>query len=131
MHISRVDIDRWYLYIAPLLIGMELVQPIDFEILAVLAEHGRNAVANLVVHLDCNRSYLNSCLQRLRGYGLVSKIGPAATADVYELTKRGYVALVCRDRYREDDPIEFERLISETVGSIKLPKFETKAPPVG
>lgn len=78
---------------------MKLVQPTDFEILAVLDDHGRNNALNISVILDKNRQYLNTRLPQLADYGLVERIGPAKNSGLYEITERGRIALDLRESY--------------------------------
>lgn len=92
---------------------MRLTQPTDFDILGALETHGRNVAANIAVHIDQNRAYVNTRLPHLQDHGLVTKIGPTANSGLYELTDRGQAALGARDEYDDVDPDRFETLIGD------------------
>lgn len=79
---------------------MQLVEPTDFDILAILTE-GRNVPANIALRLDKSRGYIAGQLPKLVDYGLVDRIGEAERAGLYELTDRGRAALAHRDQYGE------------------------------
>ena len=95
---------------------MKLTQPTDFEILEMLDDHGRNVAANLAIHLDRDRAYLNTRLPYLLDYGLVEKIGPSDKSGLYEITDHGRTALECRNQYDDVDPHEFRQLVTEATG---------------
>lgn len=82
---------------------MRLRRPTDFLILEALQAHGRNVATNLADHTGKSRKNINSRLPVLADYGLVNKIGPADRSGLYELTKRGKVALMYQDKYDEVD----------------------------
>lgn len=90
---------------------VNLVQPTDFLILDVLAEHGRNVAPNIALHADLNKGYVNTRLPDLLDYGLVRKVGPSERSGLYEITDKGRRALDHRDEYRVVD--DFEALIAE------------------
>jgi len=90
---------------------MKLVVPTDFDILAAFDAHGRNVAANLALHLDRDRAYVNTRLPELEDRGLLEKIGPAPNAGLYELTDRGRAVLEHREQYGEVGQEEFEALI--------------------
>jgi len=92
---------------------MRLTQPTDFDILEALNEHGRNVAANLALHLDRDRAYLNTRLPYLLDYGLVNKIGPAKSSGLYELTDRGRAAINHREVYDNLGPEEFYSVIDD------------------
>lgn len=80
---------------------MRLRRPTDFLILEALQAHGRNVATNLADHTGKSRKNINSRLPVLADYGLVDKIGPATRSGLYELTKKGKVALMYQDKYDE------------------------------
>lgn len=80
---------------------MKLVEPTDFEILAFLAERGRNNAVNIAHGLDRDRSYINTRLRHLAREDLVERVGPAPNSGLYETTDRGDVAVDHREAYRE------------------------------
>jgi predicted transcriptional regulator len=80
---------------------MRLRRPTDFLILEALQAHGRNVATNLAEHTGKSRKNINSRLPVLADYGLVNKIGPANRSGLYELTKKGKVALMYQDKYDE------------------------------
>jgi DNA-binding HxlR family transcriptional regulator len=80
---------------------MRLRRPTDFLILEALQAHGRNVATNLAEHTGKSRKNINSRLPVLADYGLVDKIGPATRSGLYELTKKGKVALMYQDKYDE------------------------------
>lgn len=80
---------------------MRLRRPTDFLILEALQAHGRNVATNLAEHTGKSRKNINSRLPVLADYGLVNKIGPADRSGLYELTKKGKVALMYQDKYDE------------------------------
>ena len=90
---------------------MKLVVPTDFDILAAFDAHGRNVAANLALHLDRDRAYVNTRLPELEDRGLLEKIGPAPNAGLYELTDRGAAVLEHREQYGEIGHEQFEALI--------------------
>jgi predicted transcriptional regulator len=92
---------------------MKLTQPTDFEILEMLDDHGRNVAANLAIHLDRDRAYLNTRLPYLLDYGLVEKIGPSDKSGLYEITDHGRAALECREQYDDVSSHEFTQLIRQ------------------
>jgi len=87
---------------------MKLVQPTDFDILAALNEHGRNVAANLALHLDRDRAYVNTRLPELADRGLLKKIGPAPNTGLYEITASGQRAVTHREQY---ESAEFDALV--------------------
>ena len=94
---------------------MRLARPTDFDILIALDKHGRNIAANLALHVDRDRAYLNTRLPHLSDYGLVRKVGPATESGLYELTERGRAAVAYRDRYGELGPDGFETVVNDAV----------------
>jgi len=82
---------------------MRLVDPTDFEILAALAETGRNNAANLAHVLDRDRSYINTRLPVLTDYGLLNRVGPAPNSGLYEITDAGRRAVEHQDLYKDDE----------------------------
>jgi predicted transcriptional regulator len=84
-------------------IAMRLRRPTDFLILEALQAHGRNVATNLAEHTGKSRKNINSRLPVLADYGLVNKIGPADRSGLYELTKKGKIALMYQDKYDEVD----------------------------
>ncbi|WP_435346799.1 winged helix-turn-helix transcriptional regulator [Haloarchaeobius sp. HRN-SO-5] len=82
---------------------MRLRQPTDFLILEALQSEGRNVATNLAHHTDKSRKNINSRLPVLADYGLVRKIGPAERSGLYEITKKGRIALMYQDKYDEVD----------------------------
>lgn len=90
---------------------MKLRRPTDFLILEALEEHGRNVATNLEHHIGKSRKNINTRLPVLSDYGLVEKIGPADHSGLYEITKKGRIALMYRDQY--DEVEDFEGLIEE------------------
>ena len=94
--------------------AMKLVQPTDFDILAAFDEHGRNVAANLALHLDRDRAYVNTRLPELADRGLLKKIGPAPNTGLYEITASGQRAVTHREQY---ESAEFDALVrGETEG---------------
>jgi hypothetical protein len=89
---------------------MKLTQPTDFEILEALSDGKRDVAANLAIHLDKNRDYLNTRLPILYDYGLVEKIGPAEESGLYKITPVGERAVKHREQYG-DPAVDFETLI--------------------
>jgi len=96
---------------------MRLTRPTDFDILIALDKHGRNIAANLALHIDRDRAYLNTRLPHLSDHGLVRKVGPATNSGLYELTERGRAAIAYRDSYEEFDPDRFETVVNDAVKS--------------
>jgi len=94
---------------------VRLTQPTDFEILEALNEYGRNVAANLALHLDRDRAYLNSRIPHLLDHSLVEKIGPSDSSRPYELTDRGRTAINYRDAYGDVGPNEFEMIVDDAV----------------
>lgn len=90
---------------------MKLRRPTDFLILEALEEHGRNVATNLAHHTDKSRKNINTRLPVLDDYKLVRKIGPAEHSGLYEITRKGRVALMYRDQYGEVD--DFEALLEQ------------------
>jgi Fe2+ or Zn2+ uptake regulation protein len=88
---------------------VKLRQPTDFLILEALEEHGRNVAANLTHHIEKSRKNINTRLPVLADHGLVRKIGPAERSGLYEITRRGRLALMYRDQYGEVE--DFEALL--------------------
>jgi len=88
---------------------VKLRRPTDFLILEALDEHGRNVATNLEHHIDKSRKNINTRLPVLADHGLVRKIGPAERSGLYEITRRGRLALVYRDQYDSVD--DFEALL--------------------
>ncbi|WP_435358912.1 winged helix-turn-helix transcriptional regulator [Haloarchaeobius sp. DFWS5] len=82
---------------------MRLRQPTDFLILEALQANGRNVATNLAHHTGKSRKNINSRLPVLADYGLVDKIGPADRSGLYEVTKKGKIALMYQDQYDEVD----------------------------
>jgi len=72
---------------------MALIDPTDFEILAFLADHGRNNAVNIAAGLDRNRAYMNTRLRVLATEGYVQHVGPAEHSGLYEITVEGEQAL--------------------------------------
>ncbi|RLM56528.1 MarR family transcriptional regulator [Halobellus sp. Atlit-31R] len=94
--------------------GLELVEPTDFEVLAYLAREGRNNAVNLAAALDRDRGYMNTRLGTLAEYGCVERVGPAANSGLYEVTERGRAALTHREA-RHDPDVDFEALVEAAV----------------
>jgi predicted transcriptional regulator len=92
---------------------MKLTQPTDFELLTALDEYGRNVAANLSIHLDRDRAYLNTRLPQLADYGLVRRVGPSENAGLYEITDRGRAALQYQSQYDELGPKQFESALDD------------------
>jgi len=90
---------------------VKLRRPTDFLILEALEEHGRNVATNLAHHTDKSRKNINTRLPVLDDYTLVRKIGPAEHSGLYEITRKGRVALMYRDQYGEVD--DFEGLLEQ------------------
>ena len=90
---------------------MRLVQPTDFLILQALWTHGRNVAPNLAEHTGKSRKNINNRLPDLQDYGLVNKIGPAEKSGLYEITRRGKIALDHKDKYGEVE--DFDELIND------------------
>ncbi|WP_439027030.1 winged helix-turn-helix transcriptional regulator [Haloarchaeobius sp. DT45] len=82
---------------------MRLRQPTDFLILEALQAQGRNVATNLAHHTGKSRKNINSRLPVLADYKLVEKIGPADRSGLYEITKKGKIALMYQDQYDEVD----------------------------
>ncbi|WP_345778219.1 ArsR family transcriptional regulator [Halobaculum rubrum] len=74
-------------------------------------EHGRNVAPNIAEHLDRDKGYINTRLPQLADYGLLARIGPSENAGLYEITKRGRVALEQRDEYEDAD--DFDAVIDD------------------
>jgi len=89
---------------------MKLVTPTDFEILDVFSDGKRNNAVNVAYELDRNRAYINTRMPVLRDYGLVASVGPAPTSGLYEITRKGQLALAHRDRYGDADT-DFDALL--------------------
>ena len=96
---------------------MRLTRPTDFDILVALDKHGRNIAANLALHLDRDRAYLNTRLPHLSDHDLVRKVGPATDSGLYELTERGRTAVAYRESYEELGPEEFETVVDDAINS--------------
>ena len=99
---------------------MKLVVPTDFDILAAFDAHGRNVAANLALHLDRDRAYLNTRLPELEDRGLLEKIEPAPNAGLYELTSYDPVVFAHRERYVGLSHDEFDTLVEETLGAAQI-----------
>ncbi|MFT4889637.1 MAG: DNA-binding IclR family transcriptional regulator [Halobacteriales archaeon] len=91
---------------------VKLRRPTDFLILEALEEHGRNVATNLAHHIDKSRKNINTRLPVLEDHGLVRKIGPAERSGLYEITRRGRLALMYRDQYDSVD--DFEALLEDS-----------------
>ena len=91
---------------------MKLRRPTDFLILEALDETGRNVATNLAHHVDKSRKNINTRLPVLADHGLVRKIGPAERSGLYEITRKGRLALTYRDQYGVVD--DFETLLEES-----------------
>ncbi|MDB2246585.1 hypothetical protein PM015_18045, partial [Halorubrum ezzemoulense] len=72
--------------------GKMILRPLDFSLLNELTE-GRNVASNLHKELDSSRSYVNQRLGILADYGLVTRVGPAESSGLYEITDFGEAAL--------------------------------------
>ena len=90
--------------------GLDLVEPTDFEILAYLEEEGRNNAVNVAVALGKNREYMNSRLGILARDGCLHRVGPAENSGLYEITEKGRVALEHRDACG-DPNADFEEVV--------------------
>jgi DNA-binding MarR family transcriptional regulator len=95
--------------------GLYLVEPTDFEILAYLAEKGRNNAVNIATALDHNRQYMNARLHTLASHDCVVRIGPAENSGLYEITEKGEGALACRAANSDPDA-EFEAAVEAELG---------------
>jgi DNA-binding HxlR family transcriptional regulator len=104
---------------------MRLRRPTDFLILEALQAHGRNVATNLAEHTGKSRKNINSRLPVLADYGLVDKIGPATRSGLYELTKKGKVALMYQDKY--DEVEDFGALIEGPHASDPQPDGQGQA----
>ena len=91
--------------------NIKLYRPTDFFVLESLEEHSRNVAPDVAHHTGKSRKNNNTRLPVLADYGLVTKIGPADTSNLYDITERGSVVLELRDRY-ENGP-DFEQLVEE------------------
>lgn len=91
---------------------VKLRRPTDFLILEALDQHGRNVATNLEHHIDKSRKNINTRLPVLADHGLVRKIGPAERSGLYEITRRGRLALLYRDQYDSVD--DFEALLEDS-----------------
>lgn len=89
---------------------MRLVDPIDFDILAELADEKRNTAPNLAAKLDRDRPYINTRLPVLADYNLLKRVGPAARSGLYEITEKGQVAVEHQEKYHADE-IDFSAFI--------------------
>jgi RIO-like serine/threonine protein kinase len=78
---------------------VRLVQPTDFLILDALYREGRNVAPNLAHHTGKIRENINTRLPVLADYGLVSKVGPAENAGLYEITATGKLAVENEAKY--------------------------------
>jgi predicted transcriptional regulator len=94
--------------------GLDLVEPTDFEILEYLAVEGRNNAVNIAVALDRNREYMNTRLGTLARYGCVRRVGPAENSGLYEITEKGEAALEHREA-QLDPNADFEALVEAEV----------------
>jgi len=90
---------------------VKLRRPTDFLVMEALEENGRNVATNLAYHTDKSRKNINTRLPVLDDYGLVRKIGPAEHSGLYEITRKGRVALMYRDQYGEVE--DFESLLEQ------------------
>jgi len=90
---------------------MKLRRPTDFLILEALEQRGRNVATNLQHHTGKSRKNVNTRLPVLADYGLVEKIGPAEHSGLYEVTLRGRLAALYRDRYGVVE--DFEAFLDE------------------
>jgi predicted transcriptional regulator len=104
---------------------MRLRQPTDFLILEALQARGRNVATNLAHHTDKSRKNINSRLPVLADYGLVEKIGPAQRSGLYEITKKGRIALMYQDKY--DEVEDFGSLIEGPHASDPQPDGQGQA----
>ncbi|WP_440989243.1 winged helix-turn-helix transcriptional regulator [Haloarchaeobius baliensis] len=104
---------------------MRLRQPTDFLILEALQAQGRNVATNLAHHTDKSRKNINSRLPVLADYGLVEKIGPAQRSGLYEITKKGRIALMYQDKY--DEVEDFGALIEGPHASDPQPDGQGQA----
>lgn len=102
---------------------VKLQQPTDFLILGILDEGGRNVASNISIEIDKSRSHVNVRLPILEDYGLVRKIGPAENSGLYEITKKGQLALKYQDEYSEDQDL-FEKAIEGDLDADELEDTE-------
>ena len=81
---------------------IRLVDPTDFQILEALSDGRRNTAANLAVIIDKDRNYLNTRLPVLADTGLITRVGPAESSGLYQITPRGVAAAHNRSLYAAD-----------------------------
>lgn len=118
---AMADANHWWNYAGdalavPTVRIMNLQRPTDFRILEALYLYGRNVAPNVAIHTDKERRHINTRLPMLADYGLVEKVGPAERSGVYQLTTRGLVAMVLRDRY--DSAEDFDALIEAHLDNV-------------
>jgi hypothetical protein len=94
--------------------GLYLVEPTDFEILAYLADGGRNNAVNIAAALEQNREYMNARLHALASHKCVERIGPADNSGLYEITEKGEAALEFRE-LRDDPDADFGARVEAAV----------------
>jgi len=92
--------------------GLDLVEPTDFEILAYLDERGRNNAVNIAAALERNREYMNTRLGTLARYGCVRRVGPAENSGLYEITETGRTVLERRNERSRPDA-DFETVVGK------------------
>ena len=89
---------------------MKLASPTDFDVLEALSDGKRNTAANIAIEIDRDRAYINTRLPLLADHGLLDRIGPAPNSGLYEITRKGQLALQHRNAYGRDD-VDFEALL--------------------
>jgi DNA-binding MarR family transcriptional regulator len=67
--------------------------PTGAEILDALSDGRRDTAVNLAHAFDAARPYLVARLSLLADRGLVERVGPAPTSDLYRITPSGRAAL--------------------------------------
>lgn len=90
---------------------MDLEPPSDFLILEALHSYGRNVAQNLARMTGEETAVVEERLKVLSRENLVTKIGPVDEAGLFEITKRGRVALRLRDDYTVVE--NFEALVNQ------------------
>lgn len=98
---------------------MDALNRTDFMILEVLDNRERNIAANIAHEIDSDRGYLNSRFSTLRNEGLVRRVGPSKQSGLYEITKKGLVAVNHKEEYLNNEVDDFEAFIESKLDKMQ------------
>lgn len=108
-----------------------LTPGVDFEILREYGDGHRNVPVNVGEALTdedgeqrWDTGYIRTRHRQLRGQRLLRRVGPSENSGLYEITERGYAALMLEDEY--DESYEFEERVSECAQAVEIkpPRIE-------